>query len=137
MDHFARLRPRLTKLTLPWIFLALISAAVSFASSYELLDWQVSLVWIGAGVATFILWVLPSLRFAATYLDVFSTGITIRSGLGSSKKVQLTWAEIAGVTASPIRGLIVKTKEENEYVLRGYSNQRAVANEITSLLGGK
>lgn len=137
MVHYARLRPRLTKLTLAWIWLGLISAGVSFGSTYELVDWQRYTIWGAAGILVFVLFALPVFRYSATYLDVFSTGITIRQGLGSSRRIQLGWSEIVSINVSPIKGIVIRTEEEKEYVLRGYSNQRAIVSELQSLRGGK
>lgn len=137
MLHYARFRPRLTKLTLAWVWLGLTCAGISFASTYELLDWMRYSVWAAAAVLIFILFAMPALRFAANYLDIHSGGLSLRLGLGSSKRVELDWSVIASVTASPLKGIIVRTKEENEYVLRGYANQKAIVAELNSLLGRK
>ena len=137
MIHYARFRPRLTKLTLAWIWLGLIAAGLSFASTYKLDTWLSSTIWVTAGVLVLALFVWPALRYYAYYLDVFSTGLTLRLGPGSAKRIELAWASIASVTASPIKGIVVRTKEENEYILRGYANQRSIVAEINTQLGGK
>ncbi|MEN9753319.1 MAG: hypothetical protein RL670_1010 [Actinomycetota bacterium] len=137
MTHYARFRPRLTKLTLAWLWLGLIAAGISFVSTYKMDAWLNTTVWVTGAVLTLIMFVWPALKFAATYLDIFSTGLTLRLGPGSGKRVELAWASIASVTASPIKGIIVRTKEENEYVLRGYANQRVIVAEINTQLEGK
>ena len=137
MLHYARFRPRLTKLTLPWVWLGLTCAGISFASTYELVDWLKYTVWVTAAVLIVLLFVMPALRFAASYLDIHSGGLSLRLGLGSSKRIELDWSMIASVTASPLKGIIVRTKEENEYVLRGYANQKAIVAELNSLTGRK
>lgn len=137
MLHYARFRPRLTKLTLPWVWLGLTCAGISFVSTYELVDWLKYTVWVTAAVLIILLFVLPALRFASSYLDIHSGGLSLRLGLGSSKRIELDWSMIASVTASPLRGIIVRTKEENEYVLRGYANQKAIVAELNSLTGRK
>ena len=135
--HYARFRPRLTKLTLAWVWLGLTCAGVSFASTYEISDWWKYTVWATAAVLIFILFALPTLRFAANYLDIHSGGLSLRLGLGSSKRIELDWSVIASATASPLKGIILRTKDENEYVLRGYANQKAIVAELNSLLGRK
>lgn len=135
--HYARLRPRLSKLTLPWVWLGLISAGISFASTYDLATWLLYAIWATSGVLLIILFLLPSLHYAATYLDVHDRGLSIRLGLGSAKRIDVDWITIATISASPLRGIIVRTKEENEYVLRGYSNQKALVAELVSILGRK
>ena len=132
--HYARFRPRLTKLTLAWVWLGLTCAGISFASTYELSDWLKYTVWVVAAVLIVILFVMPSLRFAANYLDIHSGGLSLRLGLGSSKRIELDWSVVASVTSSPLKGIIVRTKEENEYILRGYANQKAIVTELNSLL---
>jgi hypothetical protein len=137
MIHYARFRPRLTKLTLAWVWLGLVSAGLSIASTYKMDVWLSSTIWVTGGVLVLALFVWPSLRYYAHYLDVLSTGLNFRLGLGAAKRVELAWVSIASVTASPIKGIVVRTKEENEYILRGYSNQRAIVAEINAQLGRK
>ena len=137
MIHYARFRPRLTKLTLAWIWLGLIAAALSFVSTYKTDLWVATTIWATAALLVLILFVWPAVRYSFQYVDVFSNGLTLRMGVGAVKRVELGWASIASITSSPIKGIIVRTKEENEYVLRGYANQRAIVAEINAQLGGK
>jgi len=135
--HYARFRPRIVKLTFPWVWLGLTCAGISFASTYKLSDWLLYTIWVTAAVLIFILFVFPSLKFAATYFDVHSGGLSLRLGLGASKRIELDWATISSITASPLKGIIVRTKEENEYALRGYANQKAIVAELNALLRRK
>lgn len=135
--HYARFRPRIVKLTFPWVWLGLTCAGISFASTYKLSDWLLYTIWVTAAVLIFILFVFPSLKFAATYFDVHSGGLSLRLGLGASKRIELDWATISSITASTLKGIIVRTKEENEYALRGYANQKAIVAELNALLRRK
>ncbi|MFM2384222.1 MAG: hypothetical protein RL166_96 [Actinomycetota bacterium] len=137
MLHYARFRPRITKLTLPWVWLGLTCAGISFASTYKLSEWMTYTVWATAAVLILILFVWPALRFSATYFDIHSSGLSLRLGPGASKRVELDWPSISGITTSPLKGIVVRTKEENEYILRGYSNQKAIVAELNTLLGRK
>ncbi len=137
MIHLARLRPRLTKLTFAWIWLGLASAAVSFASTYKLGQWITTTIWVTAAVLVALLFLLPALRYAATYVDVHSTGLALRLGLGRARRIELSWGEIATITASPLKGIVIRTNDDREFVLRGYSAQREIVAEMNSLLGGK
>ena len=137
MSTFARLRPRLARLTLPLVWLTLISAATSFLSVYDLTDWQRYAIWAAAAVLAIILWLVPSLKFSGTFVDVKSSGMLIRTGLGSSRRRELSWAEIASISYSPMRGILIAVKDEPELILRGYSNQKAIVAELQLLLKGK
>lgn len=137
MTHFARLRPRLSRLTIPLISLALISAATSFFSVYELDAWAFYTLWVTAAVAALLAWVLPSLKFLATFVDVKSAGLLVSNGFGSSRRVEISWSEISSVNASAMRGIVISLKDETELVLRGYANQKAIVAELQSLLRGK
>lgn len=137
MTHFARIRPRLTRLTFPLIALAVISGVTSFLSVYEMSDWLKYTLWVSAAVAAVILWLVPALKFAGTFVDVKSSGLTISSGFGSARRRELTWAEIASISYSPMRGIVIAVKEESELILRGYSNQKAIVAELQTLLRGK
>lgn len=122
---------------MPWVWLGLISAGVSFASTYKPADWLITTVWALAGVLVFILFLLPALSYMATFLDVSDSGLSIRLGLGSSKRIELSWSDVSTVTSSSLKGITIRTKDETEYVLRGFSNQKAIVAELVSLLGRK
>ena len=137
MTHFARLRPRLSRLTIPLISLALTSAATSFFSVYELDVWAFYTLWVCAAVGALLAWVLPSLKFLATFVDVNSAGVLVSNGFGSSRRVEISWSEISSVNASAMRGIVISLKDETELVLRGYANQKAIVAELQRLLKGK
>ena len=133
MSHLTRLRPRLTTLTLPIISIAVISAGVSFLSVFELGEWAFYTMWITAGVAATISWLLPALKFASTFIDVKSDSLLLATGFGSSRRHKLSWAEIASITSSPMRGITITTISDEEFVLRGYAQQKAIVAELQSL----
>jgi hypothetical protein len=137
MTHFARLRPRLTRLSVSFICLGFICAAVSFFSVYELSDWQFYTLWITAGVAAFFSWLLPSLAFAARFVDVTSKGIFISRGLGSKNRRELSWDEIASISYSPVRGILITGRDDSEHYVRGLPAQKATAAELQALLRRK
>jgi hypothetical protein len=133
MTHLVRLRPRLTALTLPIILLAAISAVVSFLSVFELGEWAFYTLWITAAVAIIFVWALPAITFASTFIDVKADGLFISTGLGASRRHKMSWSEIASITSSPMRGITITTVSDEEFVLRGYAQQKAIVAELTSL----
>jgi uncharacterized membrane protein YdbT with pleckstrin-like domain len=137
MLHYARFRPRLTKLTMAWVWLGLTCAGISFASTFKLGDWLNYTIWATAAVLIFVLFLLPVLRYSSTYFDVHSGGLSLRLGLGSAKRVELDWASISSISATTLKGISIRTREENEYFLRGYANQKAIVAELNRLRGGK
>ena len=137
MTHYARLRPRLSRLTLPLLWLAVICAVTSFFSVYELGDWVRYSLWTTAVVAAAILWLIPAMKFAGTFVDVKSTGLVISNGISSRRRREIAWTEIASVNYSAMRGVVVVTKDETEYLLRGYANQKLITAQLQTLLRGK
>ena len=137
MNHFARLRPRLSRLTFPLIWLALISGVTSFFSVYEMSDWLRYTIWATAAVAALILWLIPSLKFSSTFIDVKSSGLFVSRGFGASKRSEIAWTEIAAINQSTMRGIVITTKDDTEHSLRGYANQKAIVAEMVALLHGK
>jgi hypothetical protein len=123
----------LTALTLPLISLTGISAVVSFLSVFELGEWAFYTLWITAGITAIILWLVPAAKFASTFIDVKTEGLYISTGFGSSRRHKLSWAEIASITSSPMRGIKISTTSEEEFVLRGYAQQKAIVAELNSL----
>lgn len=137
MTHYVRLRPRLSRLAFPLVWLALLSGATSFLSSYELSDWLRYTIWATIAVASIILWLIPSIRFSATFVDVKSSGLFISRGFGSSRRHEIAWSEIVSVNYSALRGILINVKEDSEIALRGYGNQKAIVAELNSLVHGK
>jgi hypothetical protein len=84
-----------------------------------------------------LLWALPSLRFAANFIDVRSDSITLRTGFGSSRQNELSLSAIAEIRASTMQGIVIRTKDEREFTLRGYANQKAIVAELNRLIHGK
>ena len=123
----------MTALTLPLISLTGISAVVSFLSVFELGEWAFYTLWITAGITAIILWLVPAAKFASTFIDVKTEGLYISTGFGSSRRHKLSWAEIASITSSPMRGIKISTTSEEEFVLRGYAQQKAIVAELNSL----
>lgn len=123
----------MTTLTLPIISIAVISAAVSFLSVFELGEWAFYTMWVTAGVAAIISWLLPALKFASTFIDVKSDSLLIATGFGSARRHKLSWTEIASITSSPMRGITITTTSDEEFVLRGYAQQKAIVAELQSL----
>ena len=120
-----------------WVWLGLTCSGISFASTFKLGDWLNYTIWVTAAVLIFILFLLPALRYSSTYFDVHSGGLSLRLGLGSAKRVELDWASISSVSATTLKGVSIRTREENEYFLRGYANQKAIVAELNRLRGGK
>lgn len=120
-----------------WVWLGLTCAGISFASTFKLGDWLNYTIWATAAVLIFILFLLPVLRYSSTYFDVHSGGLSLRLGLGSAKRVELDWASISSISATTLKGISIRTREENEYFLRGYANQKAIVAELNRLRGGK
>ncbi|MEY4451364.1 MAG: hypothetical protein RLZZ380_485 [Actinomycetota bacterium] len=137
MNHYARLRPRLSRLTFPLIWLALISGVTSFFSVYELADWLRYTIWASGAVTALVLWLIPSLKFSATFVDVKSSGLFVSRGFGSSRRREIAWTEIAAINHSTMRGIVITTKDDSELFLRGYANQKAIVAELVALLHGK
>jgi hypothetical protein len=137
MTNLARLRPRLARLTLPLVWLALISGVTSFLSVYDLPDWQRYAIWATAAVLAIIFWLVPALKFSGTFIVVKSSGLLICNGLGSARRRELSWAEITSISYSPMRGILIAVKDEPELILRGYSSQKAIVAELQLLLRGK
>jgi len=137
MTHYARLRPRLSRLTLPLVWLGAICAVTSFFSVYDLGDLVRYTLWATAAVAAAILWLLPALKFGGTFVDVNSTGLVISNGITSRRRREIAWTEIASINYSAMRGIVVVTKDETEYLLRGYANQKLITAQLQTLLRGK
>ena len=123
----------MTALTLPIISLTLISAVVSFLSVFELGEWAFYTLWITGGITAIILWLVPAAKFASTFIDVKTDGLFISTGFGSTRRHKLSWSEIATITSSPMRGITITSTDDEEFVLRGYAQQKAIVAELTSL----
>ena len=133
MEIYARIRPRLVLLTLPMIWLFLISGVISFFSSYKLDTWQFYTLWTTALVAFVLGWLVPVLRFSAKFIDVTSGGILVRNGFGSKNTHDVAWTSLASVTAS-VRGLQFNLKDGSSFTVRGYAWPKTIAREIQSAL---
>jgi membrane protein YdbS with pleckstrin-like domain len=117
----ARIRPRVIRLFVPFLVLAIACFAVSFYNGRLPEQWMTIALYSVAGAAAFIFWLIPVLRYLSSYVDVFTTRVLYRTGLmgqrrseanfglvkdvrlGNGRRIQLTLAdgEIVELPALP------------------------------------
>jgi hypothetical protein len=130
MQHIQRLRLRLTRVALPTIVLGVASACYGFTVGRELDAQTAQLLFIGILIALFFLWLLPSLAYLGTYVDVYNDRIVLRAGL-FGKRREIMRAEIREVTASAIRGVVITLNDDEVLHLKGYPKPRAIAELVS------
>jgi hypothetical protein len=132
MQKIERLRPRLTRLWLPTAVLAICSAAYGFFAGKELDANFSATLYIGIGIALFFLWLLPSLAYLGTFLDVYEGQLVARKGLFGLKRA-VAFADIESISGSVSKGVVINVKVEQPLVIKGYAKPKALAARLIAL----
>lgn len=129
MQHLDRLRLRLTRLILPSLFLGIASAVWGFTIGKSIDPKFMQILDVGLLAAVFILWLMPSLGYLGTFVDVYNDRIVLRKGIfGRRREIMRT--EIADVSASAIKGVVISLHAGEVLNLKGYSKPREIAELI-------
>lgn len=116
MQKIKRLRPRMLRLWLPNLVLAACSATWAFYAGREL-DPQFAIeLYVGLSITLFLLWVLPTLSYLGSFIDLYDTKLVVRKGIFGPKRV-LEFSE---------------TKDFGD-VIKGYPSRKALAAELSAL----
>ena len=132
MRKIERLRPRLARLWWPTLVLAACSAGYGFFVGKELDPNFATTLYFGLGVATFFLWLLPSLAYLGTWLDVYEGQLVARKGIFGVKRVVL-FVDIEDIAGSVSKGVVINVKVEKPVVLKGYPKPKAIAANLIAL----
>jgi hypothetical protein len=132
MQKIERLRPRLARLWLPTVVLALCSVAYGFFAGKELDVNFSATLYAGIGVVLFFLWLLPSLAYLGTFLDVFEGQLVARKGLFGLKRA-VAFADIESISGSVSKGVVINVKVEQPIALKGYPKPKALATKLIAL----
>jgi membrane protein YdbS with pleckstrin-like domain len=93
----ARIRPRVIRLFLPFLFLAISCFAVSFYNGRLPEQWMDIALYSVAGAIAVILWLIPVLRYLSSYVDVFTTRVLYRAGLMGQRRVEANFSQVTDV----------------------------------------
>lgn len=118
-----------------WSFLALavVGAVYGFFFGKQLEPDFSALLHAGLGVAAVALWLIPSLRYLGTFVDVFDEQLVTRNGIFGMKTRTILASEIEGVSVSAIRGVTIKVRDQESLSLKGYSKPKEIAAAIGAL----
>lgn len=118
---------------LPTLVLFLASAILTFFGDKQLLEWETTSLYVGAGLALFLFWLLPTLAYLGTFVDVTSLGIRSRAGIFGGKTREVSFTDVTEVAYSRTRGVVIRLRDQEDLDLRGLSTPKAVANELSRL----
>ena len=132
MQKIERIRPRLVRLWWPTLALASCSAAYGFFVGKELDPSFAEALYLGIGIAIFFLWLLPSLAYLGTWLDVYETQFVARKGAFGVRRV-VPFGDIEEITGSVTKGVVISIKLEKPLVFKGLPKPKAIAAQLIAL----
>jgi hypothetical protein len=132
MQKIERLRPRLTRLWWPTLALTACSAVFGFFVGKQLDGLLGQLLYPGLGAALFLFWLLPTLAYLGTFVDVYDSQLVARRGLFGAKRT-VKFGEVESISGSVGKGVVVNIKVEEPLVLKGYPKPKAIAAELIAL----
>ncbi len=132
MQKIERLRPRLVRLWWPTLLLGISSAVYGFFVGKQLDPNFATTLYLGLVVALFFLWLLPTLSYLGTFLDIYEDQLVARKGVFGIKRV-VAFNHIEDIAGSVARGLVINVKVEKPLVLKGYPKPKAIAAKLIAL----
>jgi hypothetical protein len=132
MQKIERLRPRLTRLWWPTLALTACSAVFGFFVGKQLDGLLGQLLYPGLGAALFLFWLLPTLAYLGTFVDIYDSQLVARRGLFGAKRT-VRFGEIESISGSVGKGVVINIKVEEPLVLKGYPKPKAIAAELIAL----
>ena len=132
MQKIERLRPRLTRLWWPTLALTACSAVFGFFVGKQLDGLLGQLLYPGLGAALFLFWLLPTLAYLGTFVDVYDSQLVARRGLFGAKRT-VKFGEVESISGSVGKGVVINIKVEEPLVLKGYPKPKAIAAELIAL----
>jgi hypothetical protein len=132
MQKIERLRPRLTRLWWPTLALTACSAVFGFFVGKQPDGLLGQLLYPGLGAALFLFWLLPTLAYLGTFVDIYDSQLVARRGLFGAKRT-VKFAEIESISGSVGKGVVINIKVEEPLVLKGYPKPKAIAAELIAL----
>ena len=131
--RLARLRPRLTRVAWPTVALFAVSAGLGFLGGRELDASTALAVQLIAGLLLFLLWLLPTLSYLGTFVDVTTLSVRARRGILGLKSREVSISAITEVVYSRRLGVVLKVLDQEDFALKGLSKPKAVAEELSRL----
>lgn len=107
---------------------------LSFMSGRVLDEWLSITINVVAGALAFVFWLLPSIRYANTFVDITSTRIISRGGLFARVRRELSWSQVTGIEYSRTKGIIILAGEEPPLILTRMPRAKALAEELRATL---
>lgn len=120
-----------------WLAQVVLFAVVfglSFMSGRVLEDWLAITINAAAGVLIAFFWLLPSIRYATTFVDITSTRIISRGGLFARVRRELSWSQVTGIEYSRTKGIVILAGEEPPLILTRMPRAKALAEELRATL---
>ena len=130
----ARVRQRGGKLWFAHIVLFVCVFALAFISGHIYDEWITITVYSVTGLSTFFFWLLPTWRFATTFVDFTTTRIVSRGGLFARTKREIPNGSITAIDYSRGRGIVISVTDAEPLVLSGLPRAKELAEELRQTL---
>lgn len=130
----ARVRQRGSRLWFAHLTLFAVVFTLAFVSGHVYEQWLTLTVNIIAGTLTFFLWLLPTWRFATTFVDFTTTRIVQRGGLFARVRREVALSSITAVDYSRSKGIVVSVGDAEPVVLTGLPRSKELAEELRQTL---
>lgn len=130
----ARIRQRSSVLIPAQISLFICIFVLSFISGKVFDSWIMLSVEIAVALVAVIFWLLPTWRYATTYVDVTTTRIVQRGGFFARVKREVSNSQISAVEHSRKLGVVLTVNEAEPMVLAKTPKSKELAEELRRTL---
>lgn len=130
----ARIRQRASALLPAQIALFLCVFVLSFISGKVFDSWITLTIEISVALVALLFWLLPTWRYATTFVDVTTTRIVQRGGFFARVKREVTHSQISAVEYSRKRGIALTVTDAEPMLLIKTPKSKELAEELRRTL---
>ena len=109
--RLGRLRPRATKLFVPFLVLAACCFVLSFYNGRLEQPWMSTAMLAVAGLLVLLFWLIPVLRYLSAYVEVSTSGVLVRSGLMGQKRQEVSFSQVTAIELGKGRRIEIVTRD--------------------------
>jgi hypothetical protein len=127
------MHPRGRRLILPTLALALAAFLFELFGTFATLDWQRYLLWGVTGSIAFFFWLVPLLRYLATFTDITTQRVIARSGLFGQRFREVNLSQVTRIETGRGGRLTIVVSNSEPLELISVAKPKLVASELSRL----
>jgi len=129
-----RIRRRASSLWVSYAVMAVVAAALTWASLRPLDTWITYSIYAASAIALLFFWVIPAWAFATNYTDVTTARIISHGGMFARVKRDVQLSAVTGIEYLRGKGVSINVGEGEPLLITKVSRPKALAEQLRKTL---